>query len=77
MSRTAGILSIACALLAALPATAAAGVEVDPNIVCPDMFVVAPSGIAPPGTDKNANGIACVKPVDGFILWRDDLLKTD
>jgi hypothetical protein len=73
MARIAATLSIALAALALTPATGAA---VDPQMICPDMFVVFPGGIAPPGTDKNANGIVCTKPADGMIIWRDDLLMT-
>ena len=74
MSKIAVTLSIACAAVAAAATPAAA---LDPQMVCPDMFVPALAQIAPPGTDKNANGITCTKAVDGILIWRDDLLKVE
>ena len=74
MRKSAGILSIAGVALAAFAAPAAAEVTVDPQMVCPDMFVPTTILIAPPGTDKNGNTIVCMKPADGMIIWRDDLL---
>ena len=77
MARRARILFVAlAALAAAAPAPAAGEVAVDPQMVCPDMFVVFVAQISPPGTDKNANGIVCAKPADGMIIWRDDLIKS-
>jgi hypothetical protein len=73
MARIAAILSIALAAIALTPATGAA---LDPQMPCPDMFAPFVAQIAPPGTDKNANGIVCAKPADGMIIWKDDLLKT-
>jgi hypothetical protein len=72
--RRGAALAIACLGAAALPAPAAADVTLDPQMVCPDMFVPASVLIAPPGTDKNGNSIVCMKPADGMIIWRDDLL---
>jgi hypothetical protein len=74
MRKTGAIASIACGALAGACAPATADVTVDPQMVCPDMFVPTSVLIAPPGTDKNGNAIVCMKPADGMIVWRDDLL---
>ncbi|HKP88881.1 MAG TPA: hypothetical protein VJT75_02795 [Thermoleophilaceae bacterium] len=75
MRRLGGIATIAGVALAALAPGAPAQVAVDPDMVCPDMFVPFLAQIAPPGTDKNGNFIVCVKEEDSHLIWRDDLLK--
>ena len=70
MRRLTGIVTVVGMVFAAVPA----GAAVDPPMVCPDMFAPAPETTAPPGTDKNGNGIVCVKEADGILVYKDDLL---
>jgi hypothetical protein len=74
--RVAGMVTVACMALAALPPGASAE-ALDPDMICPDMFVPFPAQIAPAGTDKNGNFIVCVKEAGGMLIWRDDLLKPE
>jgi hypothetical protein len=75
LRRLAGIVTVVGIALAALPSAAGSQTTAAPDMVCPDMFVPTQETVAPPGTDKNANGVVCVKEADGILIWRDDLLK--
>jgi hypothetical protein len=72
--RIAWTVAVACLGCAVVDTPSQAQTQVDPNMVCPDMFVPFPSMIAPPGADKNGNFIVCVKEEDSHLIWRDDLL---
>ena len=76
MRRIVRIVALACVGSALFVPTSGAEAAVDPNMVCPDMFVPFLALIAPPGTDKNGNLIVCVKEADSMLIWRDDLLPT-
>ena len=74
MRRLAGIVTVAGVALAALAPAAASETTVAPDMVCPDRFVPTQETVAPPGTDRNGNGLVCVKEADGILIFRDDLL---